>query len=169
MLTLKSGCFLFSELQARPLTAESQRPPPSPSSHTVEPPQPKPLVSMPPIPPATPPRIVIYYQTQHHQDGTPCSILPLITQPNIAVTHVNLAAIHLNDPPGNIHLVQPPVESLSCWNLTCTERSRTFRCPLSHPLGRAPCSSSLRRQSPRHARRCRKRVFHPSRLRRRVV
>lgn len=52
------------------------------------------------------PRIVIYYQTLHNPDDTPCSILPLVTQPNIAVTHVNLAAIHLNDPPGNITLVR---------------------------------------------------------------
>ncbi|KAH8590987.1 glycoside hydrolase superfamily [Bisporella sp. PMI_857] len=58
---------------------------------------------MPPIPSETP-RIVIYYQTQHNPDGTPCSILPIITQPDIVVTHVNLAAIHLNDPPGNITL-----------------------------------------------------------------
>ena len=60
---------------------------------------------MPPIPPAETSRIVIYYQTQHNLDGTPCSILPLITQPDIAVTHVILAAIHLNDPPGHITLV----------------------------------------------------------------
>lgn len=61
---------------------------------------------MPPIPQSTP-RIVIYYQTLHHPDGSPCSILPIITQPNISVTHINLAAIHLNDPPGNITLVGP--------------------------------------------------------------
>lgn len=60
---------------------------------------------MPPIPFSPTPRIVIYYQTQHNPDGTSCSILPIITQPNIAVTHVILAAIHLNDPPGNITLV----------------------------------------------------------------
>ena len=67
--------------------------------------------SMPPIPPPHIPRIVIYYQTQHNPDGTPCSILPIITQPNIAVTHFNVAAIQLNDPPGNISLVRtsPPV------------------------------------------------------------
>lgn len=65
-----------------------------------------PLLSiMPPIPPPPTPRIVIYYQTQHHPDGTVCSILPIITQPEIKVTHVNVAAIHLNDPPGNITLV----------------------------------------------------------------
>ncbi|TAQ87197.1 hypothetical protein B7494_g4471 [Chlorociboria aeruginascens] len=58
---------------------------------------------MPPIP-TPPPRIIIYYQTLHSPDGTPCSILPIIKEPNIAVTHVNVAAIHLNDPPGNITL-----------------------------------------------------------------
>lgn len=60
---------------------------------------------MPPIPPPPTPRIVIYYQTLHTNDDIPISILPIITQPDIAVTHVNLAAIHLNDPPGNITLV----------------------------------------------------------------
>lgn len=62
---------------------------------------------MPPIPASETPRIVIYYQTLHNPDGTPCSILPIITQPNIAVTHVIVAAIHLNDPPGYITLVCP--------------------------------------------------------------
>jgi hypothetical protein len=62
---------------------------------------------MPPIPPPSTPRIVLYYQTHHNPDGAPISILPIITQPEIAVTHVILAAIHLNDPPGNITLVRP--------------------------------------------------------------
>jgi len=61
---------------------------------------------MPPISLPPTPRLVIYYQTLHNPDGTPCSILPIITQPGIAVSHVNLAAIHLNDPPGNITLVR---------------------------------------------------------------
>lgn len=60
---------------------------------------------MPPIPSSPSSRIVIYYQTQHNPDGTPCSILPVITNSNIAVTHVNVAALHLNDPPGHITLV----------------------------------------------------------------
>ncbi|KAH8805774.1 glycoside hydrolase superfamily [Xylogone sp. PMI_703] len=59
---------------------------------------------MPPIPSSLLPRVVIYYQTLHSKDGKPISILPIITQPNIAVTHLNVAAIHLNDPPGNITL-----------------------------------------------------------------
>ncbi|RDW78395.1 chitinase-2 [Coleophoma crateriformis] len=59
---------------------------------------------MPPIPSSASPRVIIYFQTLHSPDGDPISILPIITQPNITVTHVNLAAIHLNDPPGNITL-----------------------------------------------------------------
>lgn len=53
---------------------------------------------MAPIPRDSPPRIVIYHQTHHKQDDTPISILPLITDPRIRVTHVIIAAIHLNDP-----------------------------------------------------------------------
>ncbi|KAM3068899.1 hypothetical protein ACMFMG_004072 [Clarireedia jacksonii] len=59
---------------------------------------------MPPIPASPTPRIVVYYQTLHHPDGRSISILPLITQPRIAVTHVIIAALHINDPPGNITL-----------------------------------------------------------------
>ncbi|KAI1007637.1 hypothetical protein K3495_g575 [Podosphaera aphanis] len=50
------------------------------------------------------PRIILYFQTQHDSDGTPCSILPLITRSSVSVTHVNVAAIHVNEPPGNIKL-----------------------------------------------------------------
>ncbi|TQS38436.1 hypothetical protein Golomagni_01061 [Golovinomyces magnicellulatus] len=60
---------------------------------------------MPPLSPSSvTPRLVVYYQTQHFPDGTPRSILPLAMKPDISVTHVNIAAIHLNDPPGNITL-----------------------------------------------------------------
>ena len=41
------------------------------------------------------PRVVVYHQT-HHRDGKVVSILPLITQ-QTGVTHVIVAAIHLND------------------------------------------------------------------------
>ncbi|MCJ1471396.1 hypothetical protein MMC13_000035 [Lambiella insularis] len=54
---------------------------------------------MAPIPRDSASRIVIYHQTHHKQDNTPISILPLITDPKIQVTHVIIAAIHLNDPP----------------------------------------------------------------------
>jgi chitinase len=48
------------------------------------------------------PKVVVYHQTHHGPDnGPPVSLLPLITN-NTGVTHVVIAAIHLNDPPGNI-------------------------------------------------------------------
>ncbi|KAK7421324.1 hypothetical protein QQX98_002218 [Neonectria punicea] len=61
---------------------------------------------MPPLPPsANPlPRIVTYYQTHHDSSGNPISVLPLITQPGIALTHVIVAAIHINDEPDKITL-----------------------------------------------------------------
>lgn len=43
------------------------------------------------------PRVVVYHQTHHHQ-GKPVSALPLITY-QTGVTHVIVAAIHLNDGP----------------------------------------------------------------------
>ncbi|TQN70070.1 Chitinase 2 [Colletotrichum shisoi] len=52
---------------------------------------------MPPIPSQPLPRVITYYQTHHTPDGKPISILPLLTQPGISVTHVILAAIHIND------------------------------------------------------------------------
>lgn len=62
---------------------------------------------MPPIPRSSDtalPRVVTYYQTHHTPDGQVISILPLITQPGISVTHVILAAIHINDDPDKITL-----------------------------------------------------------------
>jgi chitinase len=57
---------------------------------------------MPPIPTdaAALPRLITYYQTHHDADtGKPISVLPLLTQPGIALTHLIVAAIHLNDDP----------------------------------------------------------------------
>lgn len=52
---------------------------------------------MPPLPPSSQlPRLVVYYQTLHDPSGKSISILPLLTQPGIAVTHVILAALHIN-------------------------------------------------------------------------
>lgn len=50
------------------------------------------------------PRVVTYYQTHHTPDGQVISILPLVTQPGVAVTHVILAAVHINDDPDKITL-----------------------------------------------------------------
>ncbi|KAH8896660.1 glycoside hydrolase family 18 protein [Thozetella sp. PMI_491] len=58
------------------------------------------------------PRLIIYYQTTHDSNNNPISMLPLITEKNIALTHlivcsfhINLnSEIHLNDyPPGDAH------------------------------------------------------------------
>ncbi|KAK5710622.1 hypothetical protein LTR17_018797 [Elasticomyces elasticus] len=50
------------------------------------------------------PRIVLYAQTHHKSNGgPPVSLLPLITN-NTHVTHIIIAAIHLNEGPGNITL-----------------------------------------------------------------
>jgi hypothetical protein len=48
------------------------------------------------------PKVVVYHQTHHGpNNGPPVSLLPLIAN-NTGVTHVIVAAIHLNDPPGHI-------------------------------------------------------------------
>lgn len=56
---------------------------------------------MPPIPASATslPRIITYYQTHHDSDGNHISVLPLITKPGISLTHLILAAIHINDDP----------------------------------------------------------------------
>ncbi|KAI1822011.1 glycoside hydrolase family 18 protein [Xylaria intraflava] len=50
------------------------------------------------------PRLIVYHQTTHNPDATPCSVLPLITQPGIAVTHLIIAAIHINEDPDALTL-----------------------------------------------------------------
>lgn len=60
-----------------------------------------------PPPPALP-RIITYYQTHHTPDGKPISALPLLTQPGIRLTHLILAAIHINGDPDGITLNDHP-------------------------------------------------------------
>lgn len=60
-----------------------------------------------PPPPALP-RIITYYQTHHTPDGKPISALPLLTQPGIRLTHLILAAIHINGDPHAITLNDHP-------------------------------------------------------------
>lgn len=64
------------------------------------------FTAMPPLPPSATalPRLITYYQTHHDQDGKPISVLPLLTQPDISMTHVIVAAIHLNGNPNEITL-----------------------------------------------------------------
>ncbi|KAK3050577.1 hypothetical protein LTR09_008217 [Extremus antarcticus] len=54
------------------------------------------------------PRVVIYHQTHHKPDSEePVSLLPLITKPT-GVTHVIIAAVHLNTQPGDLTLNDNP-------------------------------------------------------------
>lgn len=64
---------------------------------------------MPPTPITPTPRIVIYYQTHHNPSDAPLSILPLLTAPNTQITHLILAAIHLNEPSASSPLSQPHI------------------------------------------------------------
>jgi hypothetical protein len=49
------------------------------------------------------PRLVLYQQTHHQPEGAPVSLLPLATK-GTGVTHVILAALHINPRPENITL-----------------------------------------------------------------
>ncbi|KAH7324357.1 glycoside hydrolase family 18 protein [Stachybotrys elegans] len=58
------------------------------------------------------PRLVIYYQTTHDRSNNPISMLPLVTEQNIALTHLVVCSfhiqadyiVHLNDfPPDDAH------------------------------------------------------------------
>ncbi|CAN9328017.1 unnamed protein product [Alternaria alternata] len=55
------------------------------------------------LPVSTGPRLIVYHQTYHDSNGNYHSLLPLLTN-NTGITHVIIAAIHLNDGPGNITL-----------------------------------------------------------------
>ncbi|KAF2091709.1 glycoside hydrolase family 18 protein, partial [Saccharata proteae CBS 121410] len=56
------------------------------------------------------PRLVLYAQTHHSRAGEPYSLLPLLAN-STGVTHVILAAIHLNEGPGNITLNDDPPDA----------------------------------------------------------
>lgn len=56
------------------------------------------------------PRIIQYHQT-HFKDGQFISLLPILSEKPLAVTHVILAAIHINDRPGDITLNDDPWRS----------------------------------------------------------
>ncbi|EMC99495.1 glycoside hydrolase family 18 protein [Baudoinia panamericana UAMH 10762] len=57
-----------------------------------------------PPPPGQGSRVILYHQTHHGpNDGPPVSLLPLLTN-NTGVTHIIIAAIHVNGEPGNITL-----------------------------------------------------------------
>ncbi|KAK5162764.1 uncharacterized protein LTR77_011195 [Saxophila tyrrhenica] len=54
------------------------------------------------------PRLILYHQTHHHPNhDQPVSLLPFITNPT-GVTHLILAAVHLNSTPGDLTLNDNP-------------------------------------------------------------
>ncbi|KAK3403086.1 glycoside hydrolase superfamily [Sordaria brevicollis] len=59
---------------------------------------------MPPLPHQHAPRLITYYQTHHTPSGEPISVLPFLQKPGIHLTHLILAAIHINDDPNNLTL-----------------------------------------------------------------
>lgn len=62
---------------------------------------------MPPIPGSEHlPRIVVYHQTHFKSDGEFVSLLPLVTEgtDSVGVTHLIIAAFHINENPGDITL-----------------------------------------------------------------
>lgn len=59
---------------------------------------------MAPIPRPPLPRIVVYHQTVNDPEAKPISVLPLITHPGVSVTHIIVAAIHINEDPSAITL-----------------------------------------------------------------
>ncbi|KAK1760392.1 chitinase 2 [Echria macrotheca] len=66
------------------------------------------------------PRLVLYFQTTHDALGQPISMLPLITEKNIALTHLIVCSFHINEG-GNITLNDyPPWYPLfnTLWNET---------------------------------------------------
>ncbi|KAK0668918.1 family 18 putative glycoside hydrolase [Cercophora samala] len=63
---------------------------------------------MAPIPPPHLPRLITYYQTHHTPSGDPISILPLLQHSPVHLTHVILAAIHINEDPNSLTLNDHP-------------------------------------------------------------
>ncbi|OAQ58373.1 endo-N-acetyl-beta-D-glucosaminidase precursor [Pochonia chlamydosporia 170] len=66
------------------------------------------------------PRLIIYFQTTHSANGKPISMLPLVNQKGIALTHLIVCSLHVNEG-GQIHLNDyPPSNALfyTLWNET---------------------------------------------------
>ncbi|KAK3325562.1 glycoside hydrolase superfamily [Apodospora peruviana] len=59
---------------------------------------------MPPLPHQHVARIITYYQTHHDSSGKHISVLPLLQKPGISLTHLIVAAIHLNEDPAALTL-----------------------------------------------------------------
>lgn len=68
------------------------------------------------------PRLVIYFQTTHDSNNNPISMLPLINEKGIALTHLIVCSFHINQG-GVIHLNDFPPDDphfYTLWNETIT-------------------------------------------------
>lgn len=66
------------------------------------------------------PRLVVYFQTTHDQNNNPISMLPLVKEKGIALTHLIVSALHVNEK-GEVHLNDyPPGDAhfYTLWNET---------------------------------------------------
>lgn len=66
------------------------------------------------------PRLIVYFQTTHDQSGRPISMLPLVQEKNIALTHLIVCSLHINEG-SEIHLNDyPPSDARfqTLWNET---------------------------------------------------
>lgn len=66
------------------------------------------------------PRLIVYFQTTHNSNGKPISMLPLVNEKGIALTHLIVCSLHVNEG-GQIHLNDyPPSDPIfyTLWNET---------------------------------------------------
>ncbi|KFG77693.1 endo-N-acetyl-beta-D-glucosaminidase D4 (chitinase) [Metarhizium anisopliae] len=71
------------------------------------------------------PRLVVYFQTTHDSSGRPISMLPLIEEKGIALTHLIVCSLHVNEN-GQIHLNDyPPSNPMfyTLWNETAVMKN----------------------------------------------
>lgn len=66
------------------------------------------------------PRLIIYYQTIHDSNGNPISILPLIDEQGIALTHLIVCSLHINQGSEMTLNDKPPSDASfqTLWNET---------------------------------------------------
>ncbi|OAA58430.1 endo-N-acetyl-beta-D-glucosaminidase precursor [Niveomyces insectorum RCEF 264] len=75
------------------------------------------------------PRLAIYFQTTHDGNGNPISMLPLITEKDIALTHLIVCSFHINAN-STIHLNDFPPDSphfATLWNETAILQAAGIR------------------------------------------
>lgn len=66
------------------------------------------------------PRLIVYFQTTHDSSGQPISMLPLVQEKNIALTHLIVCSLHINEN-SEVHLNDyPPSDARfqTLWNET---------------------------------------------------